>query len=42
LDYCSHRFTEMSVGIAVGLVLTAFWPEAEAKEDIRGVPKANS
>jgi uncharacterized membrane protein YccC len=37
-----HRFTEMSVGIAVGLLLTAFWPEKEAKEELSGIPKAHS
>jgi uncharacterized membrane protein YccC len=25
-----HRFIEISIGIAVGLILTAVWPEAEA------------
>jgi uncharacterized membrane protein YccC len=37
-----HRSIEMSVGIAVGLVLTAIWPEAEAKENAGGIPKASS
>ena len=25
-----HRFVEVSVGIAVGVVVTAIWPDAEA------------
>lgn len=37
-----HRFFEISTGIAVGLLLTAIWPEAEAKENLSGVPMANS
>jgi uncharacterized membrane protein YccC len=37
-----NRSIEMSVGIAVGLVLTAFWPEAEAKEDVSGISKAST
>jgi len=37
-----HRSIEMSVGIAVGLFLTAFWPEAEAKENAGGIPKTTS
>jgi uncharacterized membrane protein YgaE (UPF0421/DUF939 family) len=26
-----HRFVEISVGIAVALILTALWPEAQVK-----------
>jgi uncharacterized membrane protein YgaE (UPF0421/DUF939 family) len=35
-----HRSIEMSVGIAVGLVVTAIWPETE--ENISVIPKASS
>ena len=34
-----RRSFEMSVGIAVGLIVTAFWPEAEANEDAGQIPK---
>jgi hypothetical protein len=27
-----HRFVEVSIGIAVGLVITALWPEREAPQ----------
>jgi len=26
-----HRFVEISVGIAVGLILTALWPEPQTE-----------
>jgi len=29
----AHRFIEVSVGIAVGLILTALWPESEPATD---------
>lgn len=28
----THRFIEVSIGVAVGLVLTALWPERDAEE----------
>jgi uncharacterized membrane protein YccC len=30
-----HRFLEISVGIAVGLLLTALWPESEPARGVR-------
>jgi len=33
-----HRFIEISVGIAVGLVVTAIWPEADSSQSLGPAP----
>jgi hypothetical protein len=37
-----HRFLEISVGIAVGLLLTAAWPEPEPASTRSQISKRNS